>query len=134
MRPRWKAIAVSAYGGFLVAQAAVKRMLPRSHGAILLTGASAAVKGYAQSAPFAMGKYALRGMAQRWRTNFIPRASTSPTSSSTAALPARDVRCRPMRRDSLLDPDAIAHSYLDVLKQPRSAWTQEIELGLGGKF
>src|SRR3954464_6088099 len=56
------AIAVSAFGGFLVAQQAAKRMLPNQHGAILFTGASASVKGYAQSAPFAMGKFALRGL------------------------------------------------------------------------
>src|SRR3989442_8390601 len=55
-----KSIAVSAYGGFLVAQQAVRRMLPQRHGAVLLTGASASVKGYALSAPFAMGKFALR--------------------------------------------------------------------------
>src|SRR6202035_2521614 len=59
-----QAIAVSACGGFLVAQQAAKRMLPAKHGAILFTGASASVKGYAQSAPFAMGKFALRGLAQ----------------------------------------------------------------------
>jgi NAD(P)-dependent dehydrogenase (short-subunit alcohol dehydrogenase family) len=49
-----KAIAVSAFGGFLVAQQASRRMLPNRHGAILFTGASASVKGYAQSAAFAM--------------------------------------------------------------------------------
>ena len=59
-----KAIAVSAFGGFLVAQQAARRMLPQGRGAILFTGASASVKGYAQSAPFAMGKFALRGLAQ----------------------------------------------------------------------
>src|SRR6201747_2078498 len=58
-----QAIAVSAFGGFLVAQQAVRRMLPNKHGAILFTGASASVKGYPQSAPFAMGKFALRGLA-----------------------------------------------------------------------
>src|SRR5204863_1380387 len=59
-----KAIAVSAFGGFLVAQQAARRMLPKGQGAILFTGASASVKGYAQSASFAMGKFALRGLAQ----------------------------------------------------------------------
>src|SRR5271168_715556 len=59
-----QALAISAFGGFLVAQQALKRMLPNKHGAILFTGASASVKGYAQSAPFAMGKFALRGLAQ----------------------------------------------------------------------
>jgi NAD(P)-dependent dehydrogenase (short-subunit alcohol dehydrogenase family) len=73
-----KAIAVTAYGAFLVAQQAAKRMLPKRHGAILLTGASAGVKGYPQSAPFAMGKFALRGMAQKhWRASCRHKASTS---------------------------------------------------------
>ena len=58
------AIRVGAFGGFLVSQQAAKRMIPNAHGAILLTGASASVKGYAQSAPFAMSKFALRGLAQ----------------------------------------------------------------------
>ena len=57
-------IEVSAYGGFLVGQEAARRMVPRGDGAIFFTGASASVKGYAQSAPFAMGKFALRGLAQ----------------------------------------------------------------------
>src|SRR5258708_15643255 len=57
-----KAIAVSAFGGFLVAQQAARRMVPKKHGALLFTGASASIKGYAQSAPFAMGKFALRGL------------------------------------------------------------------------
>ena len=68
-----QAIAVSAFGGFLVAQQAVKRMLPNRHGAILFTGASASVKGYAQSAPFAMGKFALRGLAQSMARELSPQ-------------------------------------------------------------
>src|SRR3984957_14952591 len=68
-----QAIAVSAFGGFLVAQQAAKRMLPNRHGAILFTGASASVKGYAQSAPFAMGKVALRGLAQSMASELSPQ-------------------------------------------------------------
>ena len=68
-----KAIAVSAFGGFLVAQEAARRMLPNKHGAILFTGASASVKGYAQSAPFAMGKFALRGLAQSMARELSPQ-------------------------------------------------------------
>ncbi len=66
-------IAVSAFGGFLVAQQAVARMLPNKHGAILFTGASASVKGYPQSAPFAMGKFALRGLAQSMARELSPQ-------------------------------------------------------------
>ena len=68
-----KSIQVSAFGGFLVAQAAVRRMLPNGHGAILFTGASASVKGYAQSVPFAMGKFALRGLAQSMARELAPQ-------------------------------------------------------------
>ena len=74
IRPKSRrSIAVTAFGGFLVAQEAAKRMLPRGHGAILFTGASASVKGYAQSAPFAMGKFALRGLAQSMARELSPQ-------------------------------------------------------------
>src|SRR6195256_1624201 len=68
-----KTLEVSAYAGFLVAQAAAKGMLPRGSGAIFFTGASASVKGYAQSAPFAMGKFALRGLAQSIARELAPQ-------------------------------------------------------------
>jgi NAD(P)-dependent dehydrogenase (short-subunit alcohol dehydrogenase family) len=123
-----KALAVTAFGGFLVAQAAVKRMLPRGHGAILFTGASASVKGYAQSAPFAMGKFALRGLAQSMARELAPQGIH-------VAHVVIDGGIRSSRRveptdkpDSLLDPDAIAETYLHLLQQPRSAWSWEIEL------
>jgi short-subunit dehydrogenase len=73
-----KTLIVSAFAGFLVAQEAVKRMLPRKHGAILFTGASASVKGYAQSAPFAMGKFAV--LRKAWRASSPRKAFTSPMS------------------------------------------------------
>ena len=123
-----KAIAVSAFGGFLVAQQAARRMLPKGQGAILFTGASASVKGYAQSAPFAMGKFALRGLAQRWRAS--SRRSGIHVAHFVIDGGIRSER-RPASRDkpdALLDPDAIAASYLHVLQQPRSAWTWEVEL------
>jgi NAD(P)-dependent dehydrogenase (short-subunit alcohol dehydrogenase family) len=123
-----QAIAVSAFGGFLVAQQAVKRMLPKRHGAILFTGASASVKGYAQSAPFAMGKFALRGLAQSMARELSPQGIhvahvviDGGIRSAARAEPAD-------RPDSMLDPDAIAAGYWSVLQQPRSAWSWELEL------
>src|SRR6185295_8284431 len=68
-----KSIMVSAFGGFLVAQQAVRRMLPKKHGCVVFTGASASVKGYAQSAAFAMGKFALRGLAQSMSRELHPK-------------------------------------------------------------
>jgi NAD(P)-dependent dehydrogenase (short-subunit alcohol dehydrogenase family) len=122
------AIAVSAFGGFLVAQQAVKRMLPNGHGAILFTGASASVKGYAQSAPFAMGKFALRGLAQSMARELSPQGIHIAHFVIDGGIRSA-VRTEPADRpDSMLDPDAIAESYWNVLQQPRSAWSWELEL------
>ena len=123
-----KSILVSAFGGFLVAQEATRRMLPRGSGTILFTGASASVKGYAQSAPFAMGKFALRGLAQSMARELGPQGIH-------VAHVVVDGGIRSARRpeatdrpDALLDPDAIATSYLHLVQQHRSAWTFELEV------
>ena len=122
------ALGVSAFGGFLVAQQAVRRMLAKGSGAILFTGASASVKGYAQSAPFAMGKFALRGLAQSMAREFAPQGIHVAHFVIDGAI-RNPGRIEPADKpDSMLDPDAIAQSYLQVLRQPRSAWTWEIEL------
>ena len=123
-----KALAVSAFGAFLVGQQAAKRMLPKRHGAILFTGASASVKGYAQSAPFAMGKFALRGLAQSMARELSPQGiHVAHVVIDGGIKSAR----RPEPADasaSLLDPAAIAATYLHLLHQPHSAWSWEIEL------
>jgi NAD(P)-dependent dehydrogenase (short-subunit alcohol dehydrogenase family) len=123
-----QAIAVSAYGGFLVAQQAAKRMLPRGQGAILFTGASASVKGYAQSAPFAMGKFALRGLAQSMARELAPQGIHVAHFVIDGAIRNPGRSEAPDKPDSMLDPDAIAQTYLDIVRQPRSAWTWEVEL------
>jgi NAD(P)-dependent dehydrogenase (short-subunit alcohol dehydrogenase family) len=123
-----QAIAVSAFGGFLVAQQAAKRMLPNRHGAILFTGASASVKGYPQSAPFAMGKFALRGLAQSMARELSPQGIHVAHFVIDGGIRSA-ARAEPTDRpDSMLDPDAIALSYWNVLQQPRSAWSWELEL------
>jgi NAD(P)-dependent dehydrogenase (short-subunit alcohol dehydrogenase family) len=123
-----KAIAVSAFGGFLVAQQAARRMLPKEQGAILFTGASASVKGYAQSVPFAMGKFALRGLAQALARELQPRGIHIAHFVIDGGIRSDRRPASPDKPDALLDPDAIAQSYLHVLQQPRSAWTWELEL------
>jgi NAD(P)-dependent dehydrogenase (short-subunit alcohol dehydrogenase family) len=123
-----KSLAVTAYGGFLVAQQAARRMLPKKHGAILLTGASAGVKGYPQSAPFAMGKFALRGLAQSMARELSPQGiHVAHVVIDGGIKSARRVEAAD-NPDSLLDPDAIAESYMHLIHQPRSAWAWEIEL------
>jgi NAD(P)-dependent dehydrogenase (short-subunit alcohol dehydrogenase family) len=123
-----QAIAVSAFGGFLVAQQAVKRMLPNKHGAILFTGASASVKGYPQSAPFAMGKFALRGLAQSMARELSPQGIHIAHFVIDGGIRSATRTEHTEKPDSMLDPDAIALNYWNVLQQPRSAWTWELEL------
>jgi len=115
-----KTLESSAFGGFLVAQAAAKRMLQRGSGAIFFTGASASVKGYAQSAPFAMGKFALRGLAQSMARELAPQ-------NIHVAHFVIDGRIG-TEGDSQLHPDEIARNYLHVFRQHRSAWAWEMEL------
>jgi NAD(P)-dependent dehydrogenase (short-subunit alcohol dehydrogenase family) len=123
-----RAIMVSAFGGFLVAREAARRMMPKGHGAILFTGASASVKGYPLSAPFAMGKFALRGLAQSMARELAPQGIHIAHFVIDGGI-RNPGRVEPADRpDSMLDPDAIAAAYLSVLRQPRSAWTWEIEL------
>jgi NAD(P)-dependent dehydrogenase (short-subunit alcohol dehydrogenase family) len=119
---------VSAYGGFLVAQQAAKRMLRQGRGAILFTGASASVKGYRHSAPFAMGKFALRGLAQSIARELAPENIHVAHFVIDGAVRSARRQEPEGRPDSMLDPDAIAEAYWSVVRQPRSAWTWEIEL------
>jgi NAD(P)-dependent dehydrogenase (short-subunit alcohol dehydrogenase family) len=123
-----RALAVSAFGGFLVAQEAARRMLPRGRGAILFTGASASIKGYAQSAPFAMGKFALRGLAQSMARELGPQGIHVAHFVIDGGIASASRQAPSDSPDSMLDPEAIAQSYLHVLTQPRSAWTWEVEL------
>jgi len=120
------AIRVTAFGGFLVAQQAALRMLKQGSGTILFTGASASVKGYPRSSSFAMGKFALRGLAQSMARELQPQNIHVGhiVIDGGIASPQRTAN----QPDSLLDPDAIAATYLSLHRQPRSAWAWEIEL------
>ena len=120
-----RALMVSAFGAFLVAQRAVPAMVAKGQGAVLLTGASASVKGYAESAPFAMGKFALRGLAQSMARELAPKGVHVAHFVIDGAIRPRE---QGDAGDAMLDPDAIASTYLHVLQQPRSAWTWEVEL------
>lgn len=123
-----KALEISAFGAFLVSQQALRRMLPKGAGAILLSGATAGVKGFANSASFAMGKFALRGLAQAMAREASPQGVhvahvviDGGIRSAARPVPAD-------KPDSLLDPDAIAQTYWHLMQQHRSAWSWEVEV------
>ena len=123
-----RAINITAYGAFLVAQAALKRMAEKKKGNVLFTGASAGVKGYPQSASFAMGKFAMRGLAQSLAREFHPQGIHIAHFVIDGGIRS-DRRQEPADRpDSFLDPDAIADTYLHIMRQPRNSWSWEIEL------
>jgi len=125
-----RTLMISAYGGFLVGQGAAKRMLPRGTGSILFTGASASVKGYAESAPFAMGKFALRGLAQSMARELAPKGIHVAHFVIDGGIlqGSADSRSQARGPDGMLLPDEVARNYLHVHRQHRSAWTWEVEL------
>jgi NAD(P)-dependent dehydrogenase (short-subunit alcohol dehydrogenase family) len=123
-----QAIAVSALGAFYSVQQAAKRMIPAGKGAIMLTGATAGVKGFALSAPFAMGKFALRGLAQSAARELAPKGIHVAHIVIDGGVRAEHRADPSDRPDSTLDPDAIAQSYADLLRQHRSAWSWELEI------
>ena len=123
-----QAIMVTAFGGFLVVQQAARRMLPNGHGAILLTGASASSKGFSLSSAFAMGKFGLRGMAQSAARELGPKGihvAHFVVDGGVRSEKRPDPASAP---DSTLSPAGIAQAYMDVLRQPRDAWSFEIDL------
>jgi NAD(P)-dependent dehydrogenase (short-subunit alcohol dehydrogenase family) len=123
-----KAIAITAYGGFLAVHHAAQRMVPNGHGAILLTGASASVKGYPQSAAFAMGKFALRGLAQSAARELGPKGIHVAHFLIDGAVGNARNHDDLNKADGTLTPDGIAQSYWNVLQQPRDSWTFEMDL------
>lgn len=122
------AIKVTCFGAFLVAQQAARRMLARGSGSILFTGASAGVKGFANSSVFAMGKFGLRGLAQSLARELHPQN----IHVGHFVIDGGIASDRPGRQndggDRMLDPDAIAEAYLQFHNQHRSAWAWEVEL------
>ena len=124
-----EALDVTCFGAFLVAQQAAKRMLKRGSGSIFFTGASAGVKGFANSSVFAMGKFGLRGLAQALARELHPKNVHIGHFVIDGGI---ESQVRSDRKgngdDDMLDPDQIAKTYLQFHDQHRSAWAWEVEL------
>ncbi len=124
-------ILVTCYGGFLVGQAAAKRMIKSGHGTILFTGASASIKGFANSAAFAMGKMGLTGLVQSMARELQPQnihVAQVVIDGGIYEPTRRPERLTSRGPDGNLDPDAIAQTYLHLHRQHRSSWASHIEL------
>jgi NAD(P)-dependent dehydrogenase (short-subunit alcohol dehydrogenase family) len=123
-------ILITCYGGFLIGQEAVKRMLKAGNGTLLFTGASASVKGYANSPAFAMGKMGLTGLVQSMARELQPRNIhvAQVVIDGGITSPERPERLTARGPDGCLDPDAIAETYLHLHRQHRSSWASHIEL------
>ena len=126
-----RALEVTAFGAFLVGQRAAARMLEQdpfdgARGTVLFTGASAGVKGFPQSAPFAMGKFAQRGLSQSMSRELHPKGVHVAWVNVDGQIGNPRVERRPDAPDSMLEPDAIAETYAALTRQHRSAWSEEI--------
>jgi NAD(P)-dependent dehydrogenase (short-subunit alcohol dehydrogenase family) len=124
------AVLITCYGGFVVAQKAAELMLKRGSGSILFTGASASVKGYPNSSSFAIGKFGLRGLAQSMARELHPQNIHIGHFVIDGGIVKKsgDDRAAARGDDGMLDPDAIAESYLQFHRQHRSAWAWELEV------
>lgn len=128
-----RAIEITAFGAFLMGREAARAMLaapPQGdrRGTILFTGASAGVKGFPLSATFAMGKFAQRGLAESMARELHPQGIHVAWINIDGAI-RNPGRTEPVDKpDSMLDPDAIADAYLQLISQNRSAWSNELTL------
>jgi NAD(P)-dependent dehydrogenase (short-subunit alcohol dehydrogenase family) len=123
-----QAMEITAFGGFLAVQQAARRMIRKGYGAIFLTGASASIKGFPLSSAFAMGKFALRGLAQSAARELGPKGIHVAHFVIDGAVRSAVRPEPPDRPESMLSPDGIAQTYWNVLQQSRDAWSLEVEL------
>lgn len=121
---------IGCLGGLLVGQAAARRMVKRGHGTIIFSGATAALRGSAGFANLAVPKFGLRALAQSMARELGPRGIHVSFVIIDGQIESERYRHLVDERgaESLLAPDAIAETYLHLHRQPRSAWSQEVNL------
>ncbi len=121
---------VGCLSGFLVAQAAASRMVERGQGTLLFTGATASLRGGAGFANLAVPKFGLRALAQSLARELGPQGVHVGHVVIDGQILSERYRHLAKERgpDALLDPEAIAETYYQLYRQPRSAWTHELDL------
>jgi len=121
---------VGCFAGFLVGQAAARAMLEYGEGTIIFTGATASLRGGAGFVNLASPKFALRAVAQSMARELGPKGIHVAHAIIDGQIHSERYSHLLEKRgpDSLLEPAAIAAAYLHLHRQPRNAWTQEIDL------
>ena len=125
---------MGAFAGFLMGREAAKHMIRRQRGTIIFTGATASMRGSAGFSAFAGAKHALRALAQSMARELGPKNIHVAHVVIDGAIDSKFIRenfpnVDAMRaEDAILSPDDIAQNYVWLHKQPRSAWTHEIDL------
>jgi len=120
---------VTALGAMLTAQAVLPGMAASGDGTVIFTGATAGLRGGANFAAFASAKFALRGLAQSLAREYGPRGVHVVHANVDGIMWGGISRDQVnVGRDRSIEPDAVADAYLYLMRQPRSAWTHEIDL------
>ena len=125
---------MACLSGFLMGREAARRMAPRGRGTIIFTGATASLRGGAGYAAFAGAKGALRMLAQAMARELGPQGIHVAHSIIDGPIDTAFIRERhpdfdgAKAADLLLSPDAIADAYVMLHRQPKSAWTHELDL------
>jgi NAD(P)-dependent dehydrogenase (short-subunit alcohol dehydrogenase family) len=133
-RVYFKVWEMACFGGFLMGREVTKAMLPRGHGTIIFTGATASLRGGSGFAAFAGAKHALRALAQSMARELWPKGIHVAHTVIDGAIDTEFIRSNfPDRyalkdQQGILSPEHIANAYLQIHQQPRDAWTHETEL------
>jgi len=125
---------MACFAGFLMGREAAKRMVPRGHGTIIFTGATASFRGRENLSAFAGAKHALRALAQSMARELGPKNIHVAHTIIDGAIDSNFIReMRPdvdqaRAEDAILNPDHIAQNYVMLHKQQRTAWTHELDM------
>lgn len=125
---------MACFGGFLAGREAARVMAPRGRGTLIFTGATASLRGREGFAAFAAAKAGLRALAQSLARELGPQGVHVAHVVIDGAVDGTFIRSIRgevddlLARDSILKPADIAAAYLHLHRQPRSAWTHEMDL------
>lgn len=121
---------VSAYGGYLCAREAALDMVQTGGGTILFTGATSSIRGRGGALDFSSAKFAVRGLAQSLAVELWPKGIhvAHIIVDGVIDTPAVRERFAPGPDEPVIDPDAMAGAYWMLVKQPKSAWSWELDL------